>query len=33
MRDQATKRGLDIVESSRAFALLGTATADALIAC
>jgi hypothetical protein len=33
MRDEVTRRGLDIVESSRAFAMLGTATADALIAC
>jgi hypothetical protein len=33
MRDQVTRRGLDIVESSRAFALLSSATADALIAC
>lgn len=33
LRDQVTRRGLDIVESSRAFALLGTSTADALIAC
>lgn len=33
MRDQVTRRRLDIVESSRAFALLGTATADAAIAC
>jgi hypothetical protein len=33
MRDQVTRRGLDIVESSRAFALLNATTADALIAC
>jgi hypothetical protein len=31
--DQVTRRGLDIVESSRAFVLLNTATADAQIAC
>lgn len=31
--DQVTRRGLDILESSRAFVLLNTATADALIAC
>jgi hypothetical protein len=33
MRDQVTRRGLDIVESSRAFALLNTAAADTLISC
>ncbi len=33
LRDQVTRRGLDIVESSRAFALLGTSTADAQVAC
>jgi len=33
MRDQVTTRGLSILDSSRAFALLGTATADSLIAC
>ena len=33
LRDQVTRRGLDIVESSRGFVLLNTATADALIAC
>lgn len=33
LRDQVTRRGLDIVESARAFVLLNTATADALIAC
>ena len=33
LRDQVTRRGLDIVRSARAFALLGTSTADALIAC
>ncbi len=33
MRDQVTRRGLDIVHGARAFALLGAATADALIAC
>jgi len=33
LRDQVTRRGLDIVESSRAFVLLNSATADALIAC
>jgi hypothetical protein len=33
LRDQATRRGLDIVESARAFVLLNTATADAAIAC
>ena len=33
MRDQVTERGLSILDSSRAFALLGTATADSLIAC
>jgi hypothetical protein len=33
MRDQVTRRGLDIVESSRAFALLNAATADSLISC
>jgi hypothetical protein len=33
LRDQVTRRGWGIVESARAFALLGTSTADALIAC
>ena len=33
MRDQVTDRGLDIVDSARAFALLHSSTADALIAC
>jgi hypothetical protein len=33
LRDQVTRRGLDIVRSARAFALLGTSTADALVAC
>jgi len=33
LRDQVTRRGLDILESSRAFVLLNAATADALIAC
>ena len=31
LRDQVTRRGLNIVESSRAFVLLTTTTADALI--
>jgi hypothetical protein len=33
LRDQVTRRGLDIVESARAFAILSASTADALIAC
>jgi PAP2 superfamily len=33
LRDQVTRRGLDIVDSARAFALLSSATADSLIAC
>jgi hypothetical protein len=33
LRDQVTDRGLDIVESARAFALLDSSVADALIAC
>jgi hypothetical protein len=33
LRDEVTQRGFDIVKSARAFALLGTSTADALIAC
>jgi hypothetical protein len=33
MRDQVTRRGMDIVASARAFALLGSGTGDALIAC
>ncbi len=33
MRQQVTRRGLDIVDSARAFALLGSSTADALISC
>jgi hypothetical protein len=33
LRDEVSRRGLDIVESSRAFAILGSTTADALIAC
>jgi hypothetical protein len=33
MRDQVTRRGLGIVESARAFALLNTAAADTLISC
>lgn len=33
LRDQVTRRGLDLAGTARAFALLGTSTADALIAC
>jgi hypothetical protein len=33
MRNAVTDHGLDILDSARAFALLGTSTADALIAC
>ena len=33
LRDAVTRRGLNIVDSARAFALLGTSTADALITC
>jgi hypothetical protein len=33
LRDQVVRRGFDIVASARAFALLGTSTADALIGC
>jgi hypothetical protein len=33
LRDQVTRRELDILESSRAFVLLNTAAADAAIAC
>lgn len=33
LREQVTRRGLGIVESARAFAMLGTATGDSLIAC
>jgi hypothetical protein len=33
LRDQVTRRGLDIAASARAFALLGSATADSLISC
>jgi hypothetical protein len=33
LRDQVTRRHLDIVDSARAFALLNATTADALIAC
>jgi hypothetical protein len=33
MRELVTSEGLDIAESARAFALLSTSTADALIAC
>ena len=33
LRDQVTRRQLDIVDSARAFALLNASTADALIAC
>jgi hypothetical protein len=33
LRAQVSRRGLDIAESARAFALLGTAAADAPIAC
>jgi hypothetical protein len=33
LRDQVTRRGLDIQDSARAFALLGTSTADSLISC
>jgi hypothetical protein len=33
MRTAVTDRGLNILQSARAFALLGTSTADALIAC
>lgn len=32
LRDQVSSRGLDIVQSARAFAMLGASTADALIA-
>ena len=33
LRDAATQRGLNIVDSARAFALLGPSNADALITC
>jgi hypothetical protein len=33
LRGQVAARGMDIVDSARAFALLGTSVADALIAC
>jgi hypothetical protein len=33
LRDEVTRRGYDIVESARAFALMGTSMADTLIAC
>ncbi|MGH9252181.1 MAG: vanadium-dependent haloperoxidase [Acidimicrobiales bacterium] len=33
LRDQVTRRGMDIADSARAFALLSSATADSLIAC
>ncbi|WP_143138950.1 vanadium-dependent haloperoxidase [Lentzea waywayandensis] len=33
LRDQVVRRGLGVLQGARAFALLGTATADALIAC
>ncbi|WP_108252786.1 vanadium-dependent haloperoxidase [Planctomonas deserti] len=33
MRDQVTRRGLGIVESARAFAILNTSVADTLISC
>ncbi|MFC6156805.1 vanadium-dependent haloperoxidase [Kribbella jiaozuonensis] len=33
LRGQVTARGMDIVDSARAFALLSTSVADALIAC
>jgi hypothetical protein len=33
LRDAVTRRGLTLVDSARAFALLGTSTADALITC
>jgi len=33
LRDQMARRGLDILAGSRAFAMLNTAAADALIAC
>jgi hypothetical protein len=33
LRDQMARRGLDILASSRAFALLNTANADSVIAC
>ncbi len=33
MRDAVTRRGLDIVDTARSFALLNTATADTIIAC
>jgi hypothetical protein len=33
MRDQVTRRGMNIAASARAFALLSTGIADALIAC
>jgi hypothetical protein len=33
LRDQVARRSLGVLQGARAFALLGTATADALIAC
>lgn len=33
MRDEVTRRGYDLLASARAFALLGSTTGDALIAC
>ncbi len=33
MRDAVTRRGLDIVDTARSFALLNTATADTIISC
>ncbi|WP_146349115.1 vanadium-dependent haloperoxidase [Lentzea tibetensis] len=33
LRDQVTRRGLGILHSARAFVLLNTATADALVSC
>ncbi|GGE87711.1 vanadium-dependent haloperoxidase [Mycetocola zhadangensis] len=33
LRDEVTRRGYDIVESARAFALMGTSLADTLISC
>jgi hypothetical protein len=33
LADRVTRRGLDIAASARSFALLGTATGDAMIAC
>ncbi|HYI32308.1 MAG TPA: vanadium-dependent haloperoxidase [Glaciibacter sp.] len=33
MRDAVTRRGLDIVDSARSFAILNTSTADTIISC